>query len=243
MSINKKDIYNLLENPHTCKYGKILHFFLFFNIIVSIIIMFLQTEESLSNHYELLAIINSINIFIFIIEYVIRLYSSNYNKQSRLKFALTPFMVIDLLSVLPAILTLFGINTSFLRALRVIRIFKLFRIAKYSEVDELIVEILKEKKEEFIFVSIAIIVLLFTMSPLAYFAEHDSQPEVFRSMGSALWWSVTTFTTVGYGDMYPVTTFGKFITTIISILGIAFYAIPGAIFTASLLEKLNSKRK
>jgi voltage-gated potassium channel len=205
--------------------------------------MFLQTEKSLTNYYNLFEYVNAINILIFIIEYLARIYSVTYNKQSRLRYALTPFMIIDLLSILPALLTLFGINTSFLRALRVIRIFKLFRIAKYSEVDELIVEILKEKKEEFIFVSVAIIILLFTMAPLAYFAEHDSQPEVFKSMASALWWSITTFTTVGYGDMYPVTTFGKFITTVISILGIAFYAIPGAVFTASLLEKLNKKRK
>ncbi len=241
--INKKEIFNLLEKPYTHKYGKALHIFLFTNIIISILLMFLQTEKSLSEYYDLFTVINTINITIFIFEYIARLYSANYNKKSRLKYALTPFMIIDLLSILPALLTLFGINTSFLRALRVIRIFKLFRVAKYSEVDELIVEIFKEKKEEFIFVSVAIIILLFTMAPLAYFAEHDSQPEVFKSMASSLWWSITTLTTVGYGDMFPVTTLGKLITTIISVLGIAFYAIPSAIFTASLLEKMNKRRK
>lgn len=119
-------------------------------------------------------------------------------------------------------------------------------MAKYSEVDEMVSKILSEKKEEFIFIFLAILILLFTITPLAYFAEHEAQPEIFSSMSSTLWWSVTTFTTfttVGYGDMYPVTTFGKFITSIISILGIAFYAIPGAIFTASLLEELNLKKK
>ena len=206
--------------------------------------MFLLTEDSLKEYFKIFEFINLINVSIFIIEYLFRLYAIGYDKTTtRIKYALTPFMIIDLLAILPTLLVFIGINTSFLRALRVVRIFKLFKFAKYTEVDEMIMKILSEKKEEFIFIFTAILILLFTITPLAYFAEHDAQPEVFSSMSTTLWWSVTTFTTVGYGDMYPVTTFGKFITTIISILGIAFYAIPGAIFTASLLEELKQKNK
>ena len=206
--------------------------------------MFLLTENSLKEYYGIFNTINIINVCIFIIEYILRLYAIKYDSTTtRIKYALTPFMIIDLLAIIPTLLLFLGINTSFLRALRVIRIFKLFKMAKYSEVDEMISKILSEKKEEFIFIFLTILILLFTITPLAYFAEHEAQPDIFSSMSSTLWWSVTTFTTVGYGDMYPVTTFGKFITSIISILGIAFYAIPGSIFTASLLEELNLKKK
>jgi voltage-gated potassium channel len=206
--------------------------------------MFLLTEDSLKEFYRIFEAINIINVIIFIIEYVLRLYAIGYDKTTtRTKYALTPFMIIDFLAILPTLLIFMGINTSFLRALRIVRIFKLFKFAKYSEVDDMIIKILTEKKEEFIFIFSTILILLFTITPLAYFTEHDAQPEVFSSMATTLWWSVTTFTTVGYGDMYPITTFGKFITTIISILGIAFYAIPGAIFTASLLEELKQKNK
>jgi voltage-gated potassium channel len=206
--------------------------------------MFLLTEKSLTEYFEIFNLINLISVIIFIIEYVFRLYAIEYDRTTtRIRYAFTPFMIIDLLAILPTLLLFMGINTSFLRALRVVRIFKLFKLAKYSAVDAMIVKIISEKKEEFIFIFAAILILLFTITPLAYFAEHTAQPEVFSSMSTTLWWSVTTFTTVGYGDMYPVTTFGKFITTIISILGIAFYAIPGAIFTASLLDELNEKKK
>jgi len=237
----KHALYTIFENPKEHKYGIFIQIFIFANIILSIVIMFLLTEKTLVNYFEIFNLINTINVIIFIIEYILRIYSSNYLNKSRVKYALTPYMLIDLIAILPFLLASFGVNTSFLRTLRIIRIFKLFKIAKYSEVDKLIMDILSEKKEEFIFIFSAIFILLFIMTPLAYLAEHNAQPEVFSSMSTTLWWSITTFTTVGYGDMFPITTLGKFITTIVSVLGIAFYAIPGAIFTASLLEKLNKK--
>lgn len=181
-----------------------------------------------------------VNIFIFTLEYVLRVYSINKNK---LKYMLTPLMIVDLIVLLPFYLTFFNIDLGFLRGLRIIRIFKLFRLAKFNEFDKIITEILKEKKEEFLYIVIAIFILLFTLTPLVYFVETKAQPEVFTSMSTTLWWSVTTFTTVGYGDMYPITTIGRMLTTVVSALGIAFYAIPGSIFTSSLLDKINEKRK
>lgn len=239
----KNTLYTILEHPSEHRLGTRINILIYANIFISIIIMFLLTEPSLEEYYEIFHFINVINIILFGIEYILRLYAIGYDKTTtRIKYALTPFMIIDLLAILPMILLFLGINTSFLRALRVVRIFKLFKLARYSEVDHMIAKILSEKKEEFIFIFVSILILLFTITPLAYFAEHNSQPEVFSSMSATLWWSVTTFTTVGYGDMYPITTFGKFITSIISLLGIAFYAIPGAIFTASLLQEFHQKR-
>ncbi|PHO08952.1 hypothetical protein CPG37_11535, partial [Malaciobacter canalis] len=212
----------------------------YINIIVSIIVMFLETEKSLSEYFDLFKTINMVNIFIFTLEYVLRVYSINKNK---LKYMLTPLMIVDLIVLLPFYLTFFNIDLGFLRGLRIIRIFKLFRLAKFNEFDKIITEILKEKKEEFLYIVIAIFILLFTLTPLVYFVETKAQPEVFTSMSTTLWWSVTTFTTVGYGDMYPITTMGRMLTTVVSALGIAFYAIPGSIFTSSLLDKINEKRK
>lgn len=246
--MTKKDLYLIFEEPSQHKYGKYVQTFIFVNIFISILIMFLETEESLNIYSSLFYKINSINIVLFTIEYILRVYAYGYKtkdnkKHTRLKYTLTPMMIIDLIAILPFYLTILGVNTNFLRALRVIRIFKLFKVAKFFQFDELIIEILSEKKEEFMFIFIAIMILLFTMTPLTYYAEHDAQPEVFKSMTDALWWAVITFTTIGYGDMYPITTTGKIITSVISILGIAFYAIPGSIFTAGLLEKLNKRKK
>ena len=156
---------------------------------------------------------------------------------------LSPLMIIDLIAILPFYLSMFNVDFGFLRALRILRIFKLFRLTKFGEFDNLVTSILKEKKEEFLFISLALFVLLLTITPLVYYFEKDAQPEVFTSMVTTMWWAIITFTTVGYGDMYPVTVMGRILTTVVSFLGIAFYAIPGSIFTSALLEKIEEKKR
>lgn len=240
----KEELYTVFEEPTKHKYGKLVQSIIFINIFVSIFVMFLETEKSLSNYVHIFSIINIINITLFTVEYILRIYSiTDKYKTTRLKYAMKPFMIIDLIVILPFYLSFFNIDLGFLRAVRIIRIFKLFRLAKFTEFDTIISEILREKKEEFIFIVISLLTLLLTITPLVYYAEKTAQPEVFTSMATTLWWSVTTFTTVGYGDMYPITTLGRFLTTFVSFLGIAFYAIPGSIFTSSLLDKINQKKR
>ncbi|MGB5791892.1 ion transporter [Poseidonibacter sp.] len=240
----KKDLYTIFENPNKHKYGILIQSLIFFNIFVSIVVMFLQTEKSLSEYYSILNIINASNVILFSIEYILRIYSITYmHKIKRIKYVLRPLMIIDLIAILPYYLSFFNFDFGFLRVLRVIRIFKLFRLAKFAEFDNLIGSIIKDKKEEFIFIIVTLLILLITITPLVYYFEKDVQPEVFTSMGTTMWWAVITFTTVGYGDMYPVTLMGRILTTFVSFLGIAFYAIPGSIFTSALLEKINEKKR
>ena len=236
----KKHLNIIFERPSEHSLGHLVHVVIFANIIISIIVMFLSTEQSLEEYDGIFSIVNKINMVFFTFEYVIRLYSTSKNK---FKFALTPFMLIDLIVLLPFYLSFFSVEMGFLRALRVIRIFKLFRLAKFSHFDDLLSEIVREKKEEFIFILVSLSVLLLTVTPLVYYVEFQAQPEVYSSMSTTLWWAVVTFTTVGYGDMYPITAIGRILTTFISFLGIAFYAIPGSIFTSALLDKLNKKKK
>ncbi|NVJ53717.1 MAG: ion transporter [Campylobacteraceae bacterium] len=234
-----QELYVIFENPSKHKYGYYIQFLIHLNILVSIVVMFLETEKSLSEYLELFRTINMINIFLFTIEYLLRIYSKPRNK---IKFMLTPLMIIDLVVLIPFYLSFLNIDLGFLRGLRILRIFKLFRLAKFHEFDKMIMDILSEKKEELFYIFVVLSILLFTITPLVYFAESKVQPEVFSSMSTTLWWAVITFTTVGYGDMYPITTLGRILTTIVSILGIAFYAIPGSIFTSSLLDKIHQRR-
>lgn len=238
MTIQKK-LNTIFNHPKEIKYGLLIQSLIYLNIIVSILVMFLETEKSLQSYANIFTTINNINIFLFTIEYILRMYA---HFENRFKFALTPLMLVDIIVLLPFYLTFFNIDLGFLRTLRVLRIFKMLRIAKFTEFDTLLGEVLHEKKEEFIFILVSIFIFLLTLTPLVYYAERLAQPEVFNSMSSTMWWAVTTFTTVGYGDMYPITTLGRILTTIISFLGIAFYAIPGSIFTSSLLEKINEKK-
>lgn len=240
----KKELYSIFEHPSLHKFGIVIHVGIFLNIFISIIIMFLQTEKSLSEYFPIFNTINFINMALFSIEYILRIYSITYtHKVKRIKYILKPMMIIDLIAILPFYLSLFNLDFGFLRALRIIRIFKLFRLAKYAEFDNLIASIIKEKKEEFLFIAVVLFVLVLTVTPLVFFFEKEAQPEVFTSMGVTMWWAVITFTTVGYGDMYPITLMGRILTTIVSFLGIAFYAIPGSIFTSALLEKINEKKR
>lgn len=236
----KKHLNIIFKKPSEHRFGIAIQAFIFINILVSIVIMFLTTEKPLEEYTSIFNTINKVNMLIFTIEYICRLYATRKN---RLKYALTPFMIIDLIVLLPFYLSFFNVEIGFLRALRVIRIFKLFRLAKFAHFDNILSEIISEKKEEFLFIIMSLAILLLTITPLVYYAEVKVQPEVFSSMATTLWWAVITFTTVGYGDMYPVSTLGRILTTFVSFLGIAFYAIPGSIFTSALLEKINEKKK
>lgn len=240
----KKELYIIFEKPKNHKYGIVIQSLIFLNIIISVIIMFLQTEKSLSEYFYIFNTINTINIIIFTIEYITRIYAIGFNSRvNRIKYMSRPMMLIDLIAILPYYLSFFNLDFGFLRALRILRIFKLFRLAKFAEFDDLILSIIKSKKEEFIFIVITLLILVITITPLVYYFEKDVQPEVFTSMGTTMWWAIITFTTVGYGDMYPISFMGRLLTTFVSFLGIAFYAIPGSIFTSALLEKINDNKQ
>ena len=239
----KKNLYEVLEKPANHKYGMLIQSIIYINIFVSILVLFLETEASLKKYANIFDVINMITIVIFTIEYISRVYSINHmNNRKRSKYIFTPFMIIDLLVLLPFYLSFLNIDLAFLRTLRVLRIFKLLRLGKFIEFDNILTQIITEKKEEFIFVLIASVIILFTIAPLVFYFEHSVQPTVFKSMLDALWWPVITFTTVGYGDMYPITGMGRILATFLGVFGIAFYAIPGSILTSAFLDKMNHKK-
>ncbi len=239
----KKNLHLILEYPDKHKYGMIVQFFIYANIFLSILVLFLETEESLKPYKYIFDGINVLSIVVFTVEYICRVYSINYmNNRKRSRYIFTPFMIIDLLVLLPFYLSFLNVDLAFLRTLRILRIFKLFRLAKFIEFDNILAQIVTEKKEEFIFILIASVIILFTIAPLVFYFEHDVQPTVFKSMLDSLWWSVVTFTTVGYGDMYPITGMGRILATFLGVFGIAFYAIPGSILTSAFLDKMNHKK-
>jgi voltage-gated potassium channel len=122
------------------------------------------------------------------------------------------------------------------------RIFKLLKYEQYTTFDMVLWKIIKENKEKFFVIVQLAIILMLVGAPLMYFIEHDAQPEIFSSIPETLWWAIITFTTIGYGDMYPITALGKIVASFLSVLGIVFYTVPGAIFTSALLEKLNQRK-
>jgi voltage-gated potassium channel len=146
--------------------------------------------------------------------------------------------MVDLLSILPFYLPFVHADLRSLRALRLLRLFRIAKILRYYSRLNLIRRVFEAKKEELILTSILIVLLLVVSSSVLFYCENPVQPDVFSSIPATMWWAVTTFTTVGYGDIYPVTLMGKFFAGIVAILGIGMFALPTGILSAGFVEEV-----
>ena len=209
-------------------------------IVLNITCMVLETFEYFSPYMAAFKIIEGITVLFFAVEYALRIWTADilYKEKSgiaaRLRFLVSFDGVIDLLTILP-----FFYLSGFVafRILRVVRIFHLFRINSGSDSFAVIVEVIKEKKNQ-IFSSVFIILVLMLASSLGiYSAEHEAQPEAFNNAFSGMWWSISALLTVGYGDIYPVTTAGRIMGILIALLGVGVVAIPTGIISAGFVER------
>lgn len=248
MSLEAK-LYHLFEEPEKSRASFVLNIGIYILIILSILNLMLYSVDSIRDSYGfVLDTIRNIVMPIFVLEYLCRLIASGYLNEYRgirgkLRYMLTPYAIIDLLAILPYLLLNAGFNSSFIRSLRLLRIFRLFRIKKYSIFMKLMKEILYDLKEELLVLLFFTVIILVMLAFIIFDIEHEAQPEVFTNIFQTLWWSVATLTTVGYGDMYPITPAGKLITGIISILGIAFIAIPGGMFASKFTEAITEYKE
>lgn len=151
-------------------------------------------------------------------------------------------MIIDFLSILPFILSFMGVGMVMVQLLRIFRIFRLFKLIRYTSGFEFLARSFTDNKIHLTISTIIMGSLLLISSTLMYLVEHRVQPESFSSIPSTMWWGVATLTTVGYGDMYPVTITGKILGSIIFILGVGLFGIPTAILAGSFVHYLNENK-
>ncbi len=248
MTLQEK-FYILFEKPGESRASFMLNTVIYILIILSILNLMFYSVDSIREKYGyVLEGIRNIVMPIFILEYLSRLYASGYLNEykgikGKLKYMVTPYAIIDLLSILPYILLNTGFNSSFIRSLRLLRIFRLFRVKKYAKFVQLMKEILHNLKEELTVIFLYTLVGIVILSFIIFAIEHDAQPEVFSNIFQTIWWAVATLTTVGYGDMYPITVAGKFITAVISLIGIGFIAIPGGMFASAFMNALAEEKE
>ncbi|MDR2902913.1 MAG: ion transporter [Clostridiales bacterium] len=151
---------------------------------------------------------------------------------------------IDLFSILPFYLPLvIPVDLRALRMLRLFRFLRVFKLNRYTESLQVILKVFKNKASELVSSVFIISVLIIIASALMYDIEHQAQPEVFTNFFTSVWWAVATLTTVGYGDIYPVTPLGKILSAIIAILGIGFVALPTGIISSGFIDELSAKKK
>lgn len=147
------------------------------------------------------------------------------------------------MAILPFYLPLFMIyDLRFIRILRLLRLFRFFKLGRYLNASKVIGNVFRSKKEELVLSFVITFFLVIVASSVMYYAEHDAQPEKFSSIPETMWWSVATLTTVGYGDEYPITSLGKFLTACISILGIGMFALPAGILASGFSDEFKKMK-
>ena len=237
------EIFDIIQIGSPSKNPKSYQFdvFLSIAIILNIIVLFLQTFDELDFMAPVLRTVEIFTIIVFIIEYMLRLWTSDLlypdksKKDAAIAFIFSMDGIIELCTILP-----FFFLSGFVvfRMLRVVRIFRLFRINNSLDSFNVIASVIVEKKNQLASSFFIIFVLMLASSLSMYSVEHDAQPEAFRNALSGIWWSVSALLTVGYGDIYPITLLGKTLGIVISFLGVCAVAIPTGIISAGFVEQI-----
>lgn len=223
--------------------------FMLILISLNVMAVILATVQAINQQFnQFFNWFETFSVMIFSLEYLLRLWSCTSAPGrgplwGRIKFAFYPMTIIDLLSVLPFYLPLLGLDLRFLRMLRLFRVFRLVKIGRYYQSLNLMRNVFANKKEEIILSATIMAVLLVLSSSFLYYLENEAQPKAFSSIPAAMWWAVTALTTVGYGDIYPITPLGKFVASLIAISGIGMFALPTGIVSSGFIEEIQRHKK
>ncbi len=225
-SVNLKQI---VEGTDTVE-GKTFDWIIVGFILYSSITLSLETLPNLNSSTRRFLRISEIVIsLVFTVEYALRLLAA----ENKLGYIFSFYGIIDLLAILPFYLSL-GIDLRAIRAFRLLRIFRLLKLSRYNKAAHRFARAFSIAKEEIILFSCVAGVVLYLSSVGIYHFEHEAQPENFRSVFDSLWWSVATLTTVGYGDVYPVTAGGRVFTFIVLMAGLGIVAVPTGLIASAL---------
>ena len=218
-------LYSIIED-NTTQGGKRFDYFIQALIILSSVSFSIDTLPNLSESFRFsLNFFETITVIIFSLEYILRLYVS----KKPLSYMFSFYGIIDILAILPFYINIF-IDLRFLRVFRIFRVFRALKLLRYSRA----IKRFNLVKEEVVLFIIVSVVLIFISSAIIYYFEKESQPEVFSSIFHSAWWSIVTLTTVGYGDVYPITLGGKIFTFFVLMIGVGFVTVPAGLVATAL---------
>ncbi|NUM36457.1 MAG: potassium channel family protein [Candidatus Brocadiae bacterium] len=246
----KKYVWELLENSTKTSLHKAIHGFLITLIVLNIFAVIIGTvrevEVSIGHWLHWFEIFS---VVVFTIEYLARLWSCTESEdfsnpwKGRFAFIFTPFAMIDLVAILPFYLSALHIDLRLLRMLRLLRILRLSKLLRYMESLRLIGRVFYMKRRELVMWLALMLILVVITSSLVYYAEHGVRPDVFSSIPETMWWAIVTLTTVGYGDLFPVTFLGRFFAAITAISGIFCFVLPTTILGAAFVDELQKEKQ
>ena len=249
----ERSLYHLVdEKNESNKLSKGFNYFLMALIIWSVGEMALETDDNIFLPYrEYFNIFDFFTVMVFSVEYAIRIMTAHLDPENRGKtrwqsirsYVFSFAGLVDLISILPFYLTFTNIDLRVLRMIRLLRFFRVFKITRYNDSMKLVVDVIKDKSSEIGVIMGLIIIIMIISSFIMFYAEHEAQPEQFPNVLGCLWWAVVTMTTIGYGDVYPVTMVGKIVGSTMALLGIGLVAMPTGIISAGFLEKVNERKE
>lgn len=231
----QRKLYEVIFEARTFE-GRIFDLLLLVTIIMSVLVIMLESVESMrEEHGALLITLEWIFTGIFTIEYALRIYCVGKPK----KYIFSFFGVIDLIAIIPTYLTLFiaigpGLNT--IRILRFIRIYNILKLGEFTDSGNIILTALYQSRHKIVVFLTALLTLVIFLGGLVYFVESTHENSQFTSIPAAIYWAIVTVTTVGYGDITPITPLGQFLSAILMISGYAIIAVPTGIVTGELVK-------
>lgn len=243
----RKRIYNIIKiGQRDDLPSRIFDVMLVITILLNVSVTFMLTFDVFEKYYGLFDVIEVVTMVIFCIEYMLRiitadfLYPDEKPWRARVHFLYSFDGIVDLLTILPLV-PLSGFIV--FRILRVVRIFHLFRINNQYDSFNIITLVMKDKWKPICSSVIIILIFMMASSLGIYSVEHAAQPEAFSNAFSGMWWSMSTLLTVGYGDIYPITTAGKLMGMGIAFLGVGLVAIPTGIISAGFVEQFSYRKE
>ena len=247
----KQRIFELAEkNTEKDPFFEIFNTSILILILLNIGAIILESFEGFHSAYNIWFYrFEFFSVVVFSIEYCMRvwisdlLYPGTNRFAARMKYIFSPMALVDLAAIMPFYLPLlFRVDLRFLRMLRLMRLFRIFKIHRYTTAIDMIVRVFKKQKEDLIVTIVAAFFVVLISSTLMFYLEHDAQPKAFPNIIATFWWAVATLTTVGYGDVYPITGYGKVLSGFIAIIGIGLVALPTGIISSGFIDELHSRK-
>lgn len=249
----KEEIFRIIDSENNKKnyFNKLFELLIVFLIIISVVQIILESYDSINSAYFFyFKKFEKFTIIVFSIEYMLRLWTADLKFKtensinSRIKFIFSGSGIIDLLAILPFYLPLiFNFDLRFIRILRVTRLTRILKLNRYTKAFKIIGSVFSEKKSELFLTIFITFILTLISSTIMYNLEHEVQKEAFPNIISTFWWAIATLTTVGYGDVFPITGWGKLISGTIALLGIGLVALPTGIISAGFFEKIEKEKR
>lgn len=218
-------------------------------ILLGALLAILETEPLISERWgSLFVVFEGILFLFFLAEYIGRVYTANYpdlqgNIRGRIRYIFSFWALLDLLVLVSFVLMLGGSTFFLVRVFRLLRIVRIARLGRFSKAIDLILEAISARKFEMALTFGFALGLMVLGASVLYALEAENQPEVFGSIPRALWWSVATLTTVGYGDVVPVTAVGKIVAGITAMLGVGLVAMPAGILASAFSEAIQKRKQ